>query len=518
MDIILVILIIIIIILGFINIYKDSLVASLEGFQGTTTTGTTTSITSTTNIPSCTTLKNNKIEGYTLKGTACDFKFVKDKNIHTDSNITNYAISLVFKPNNTVDNQCILNYKDKWMVYILNNRLYLTDSNYDSNDPNYDSNDSNSNLKWSDKIVWGNLYKPNKTPNTINTLGNSLTHYHLAINVKKNHVFLFLNGEEGFITVDDDDDNDNDKTFKTIKDNLQLGHKNDTDYFKGNILDLRFFNENKSEEELCGMWGSCDLCDFTFDDSITSVNDCITKCSNTCPESECANKCSDWKPKCEFEPVGNTLNICMNECNNDETNSCEYDECYKKCNNCTDPITCPWYKQTDLPTQSIESLKCKMIRPPQLEFRVISGNKLEIIWHHPLKTKDTKQLDDKINMFILVIKKTNDRTEGQRIITKEVDDDYINNIKSFNDNDKSTLTYNTKKWYPVHSYILDNLDDDEYTISCKSVIRGGGDCNPSTTPNTTDSDSEPRHTISDSSFHYNIVLSQLKSKFLNDRA
>ena len=489
MDIFLIILIIIIILLGILNIKKDI----YESF-----------ITESTNTP--------------------NVMFVNESIYNKKQEIKHYTISLVFKkPKQTkqTKQQNLLCYKDQWRVYIENNILYLTDYNTPNTSKEYGS----------ENIISAVLEKQNPKTDDLHSLGEN-TYYHLAVIVQKlnnkSKVFLFLNGLQGDITI-----NSNSKSinFQNFKRKIQVGYKceskdKDKDKFNGEFLDLKFFNKHKNEEELCALWESCNLCDYSLQNSSANTeNECLTECNKLCSSSECKTKCKDWKPKCSFEPSGNTLKFCTHECMNDLTNSCRYDECAQICNECTDTISCPWNKKTDDgPTLNLNSLTCKKIIPPELHFNVLTGNKLKIIWDHPKQIEVTdsnqlkkcKQYDNTINMFILIIK-TNEINDGHRIITKLVDPEWIVNLNKYNEDPTTTHTYNnSKKWSPIHSYIIDNLDDNtEYIISCKSIIQNGDNCNGD---ESTKTPTETKHTISDSSFHYNITLSSLKNKFLNDRA
>ncbi len=495
MDILLIILIIIIILLGFLNIRKDI----YESFT-----------TNNPSLPQCTQTKINNIESYNLpQQSNCNLTFVNEEK-YQDKQITNYTISLVFTPPTNNSKQYLLCYKDKWCVYIENNTLYLTDTQDTIKEKEYGN----------ENIIRADLNKQNPKTYDLQSLGESdNNYYHLAIVVKKltnkSKVFLFLNGLIGDITIDSDSKS---IPFQELKKKVQIGFKEETNKYKGTVLDLKFFNKTKNEEELCALWESCNLCDYSLkNSSATTENECLTECNKLCSSSQCKTKCKDWKPKCSFEPSGNTVHLCKDECNNDQTNSCWYNECSQICNECTDTISCPWNKKTDdVPIRNLDLLTCKQIVPPELHFNVLTGNKLKIMWDHPKQINSDStlpKLDDKydanINMFILIIK-TIEINDGNRIITKHVDQDWIKLLN----NDNPTQTYKSKKWSPTHSYILDNLDEDtEYIISCKSVIQNGGGCDTTTVTPT-----EAKHTISDSSYKYNITLSSLKSKFLKDRA
>ena len=473
MDRILLILIIIIFILVCINLYKDSLETFTEP-----------------PLNNCESENILDFTGYKLNSSVnCQFVFNNEDNLNTDQKIKNYTISLLFKPNQNSGKQYLLTYNKKWCVYIEQNKLYLTDYK-ETRDPF--------------KSVSTDLYKKtNYKLYDLQSLGNERKYYHLAIIVKENKTFLFLNGEKGYINIE----NDIDTSFKKIKRNITLGNKDSKSFFMGTILNLEFFTEAKNEDELCANLDSCDLCNYSLEDNITyTENECVTECSKMCSDSECITKCKDWKPKCVFDPSGNTLSFCKSKCMDDILNSCRYDECLDKCNNCKDIIKCPWNKFNDFKNTNTH-INNKEILPPTLEFEVFSNN-LKIKLNHPLKYGNPPQYDDEIEMFIIFIKKLNKTNEGQRIIPVPVDEKYKTQIIKYNKNDNNRIIVDGRgnKWVPFHYYTLKNLDkDDEYIISCKSVKK-----KPSPSTTTRKYSSESMYSISDLSIKYNIVLSSYK--------
>jgi len=476
MDIILILLLIIILILGFINIYKDS----YETFQQV---------------------------DYGCKpssGEQCESLKI-DTNKDTD--IKDYTLSLIFQNppiSNTV--QYLLSYENNWEIYILKNILYLSDPN-DTN--NYTS------------IM---LTKPKNTLQQF--INNKPSVFHMALIAQKQSnktkLFLFLNGLDNSKSIKI---NSNGKTYSDLT-NIFIGGKNTDDndtQFNNVISNLEFFPEYKTDTELCKKWESCN-CDYSLQNNITSnkkecEEDCKSK--NSCTPQQCKETCKNWKPLCKYEPTGNSLDVCKKTCEDDLTNSCRYDECHEKCIKCI-PNKCPWNKSTDSrKTQKIDkkNLQCKDILPPTtLEFNIKSKNSLIIKWEHPKTLKDDSQYNDKIDMFLFIISKTNYTNEGQQIVTFTVKDDWTKKLKEKQDTgtESGDLMDNQTKWSPSHELTLDNLDENKYTIYCKSVIQGGAPCKRETDTEES-TDGHNTNTISDPSIFYNINFDILNNPFLKDK-
>ena len=475
MDIILILLLIIILILGFINIYKDS----YETFQ--------------------------QVE-YSCNPSSGDHcKSLKiDTNKDTDTDIKDYTLSLIFQNppiSNTV--QYLLSYGNNWEIYILKNILYLSDPN----DPN--------------NYTSITLTKPKNTLQQF--INNNSSVFHMALIAQKQsnntQLFLFLNGLDNSKSIKI---NSNRKTYSDLT-KIFIGQKNkeDTDtQFTNVISNLEFFPEYKTDTELCKKWESCN-CDYSLQNNITSnkkecEEDCKSK--NSCTPQQCKETCKNWKPLCKYEPTGNSLDVCKKTCEDDLTNSCRYDECHQKCTNCDSNI-CPWNKRTDSrQTQELDktNLDCTELLPPnKLVFNIKSKNSLTIKWEHP-KLYDGDKYDERINMFLFIISKTNKRNEGQQIITKTIDEKWIEILEEYNVNKDKIHLYKQTKWSPFHELTLDNLNDNEYTIYCKSVIKGGKPCKRKVN---TEEPEENTNTnkISDPSIFYNINFNNLINPFLKDK-
>ena len=553
-------LIISILILGVLTLFLEYKEKYREPFSISTTIPTTTTLENPKKI-SILDSKNNSYNAFQFNGskppslnnnTSLSEYILsynnKDK-LEEFNIIDNYSISLLFKEDNPdyIQKNNIISINNQWKVYIENNTIYLAASNAKS------SNNDNI-LKNQDTVsIKLNSLDVDKKKNLLGTQLEA-KYYHLAIsakklNSKKKEIKIFLNGLQRNILIDIIT-NENDLKFTDVN----FGYDNaNSNFFEGTMLDIKYFNYIPTSDKLCSMWQSCQDFECPFDVSGRTFSGTNPRedCKNACVESGCSdiacrNKCynlerSIYRPQCNFKPQGITLNMCIDECQSND--NCIYTDCLTKCEDCSDKDKCQWIDKSPLHQLNPDSvdpnlLDCKKCAPPSLTFKVNINKELIIQFEHPFVieeehiTKDNNHIDkinykyyknskvdsknndvyfydSEIDMFVFIIYKTYKRQkEGERILTYNVPPTFKDNLDKYNTNPAldHILTSDLKKWVPVHTKVISDLDSDEYTIICKSVRKRAGNCK-STDPN------NQENTISDSSYRYsiNMDLSSLKN-------
>jgi hypothetical protein len=452
-----------------------------------------------------------------------DFKF-KD----------NYTISLLFKNESPeISNRSyIISLDNQWKVFTKNNVLYLVIYNKDNDNLNIDSVNSENSIRIE--------LNENLEENALGIV-QTVKYYHLAIksqniDIKTNEIILFVNGLEKKIFIPPV--NDNNQNLNKLFIGFDKANTNNNTLFQGNILDIQYFTNIVGADTLCSLWNSCGDIECSFTGTGRTVDECLANCKTFgCSTIVCKDKCSNiqratFKPKCNFKPQGFTLNMCLNECQN-VNNNCIFSECSEFCQNCTDTDKCRWVDRSTLHSLDPDSIDpnnliCKDVSPPSLHFTINSNKDLIITFEHPFQidTETPKNYKYKVNTkpdkngkevylydldidsFIFIIYKTYDRKSGERLITYNVSPTFKDNLNTFNeDPTKDTLlTVDLKKWVPVHTKMITDLDSGEYTVICKSIKQKKGKCRTNEDITNEVKLTGDDNTISDSSYRYSINM------------
>lgn len=445
----------------------------------------------------------------------CQEKIYQYMNIFNNDNLSkNYTLSFLFKTEKDNENkvQYLLNIKNQLSVYIRNNILFVDNFN---------------NVQLLETSI-----KQKEVPNNLESDITKLideeikdehrvSFHHFAVICKFNSAenkldfSIFINGLKGRVSIA------NQSGFKYTDIEIGKHSFSDKEYnFMGNIMDPKFENKVITETELCSRWNSCGMNECSYKENMdvtSSRKECYENClkSSDCSEQACNNKCfnrnlSLWAPKCTFNAKGSTKQDCIKQCLS--TGSCRFDICSDRCSNCTDIYRCPWIKDTKQSKDFYDRdklfdpklLKCKKCIPPILDITVKKNRTITIKWSQPLKLNSEfsdylfDEHDSEIDMFIFIITKVNKPKEGSELLTYKVKDSIKKKIESFNKKATSEV--------PIHEFEIKNLDEnEEYNIVSKSIKLHKGNCNSSDNGTTRSPADGQNHTISDSSYTYNII-------------
>ena len=533
-------LIISIVILGLLTLFLEYKENYKESFQSSTSLPTTSILLNNPIEKEVNDAKNNSYSSFYFDGTQPQslndnidlseyiLRNNKKEKLEEFNILDTYSISLLFKQDDSNQRMNIMSFKNQWVVYLDKNTIFLAPYNI--------TEDENNNNTVSIQL---NDFETKKQ----NLLGTKqeAKFYHLVIssiklNSIKKEIKLFLNGLQRNILIDITV-KDKDLKFR----DLGFGYFNNSqDFFKGSMLDIKYFNNIPSSDVLCSMWNSCSDFECSFDvvgrkfSGVNPREDCFKACTEYgCTSIACRNKCynldrSIYRPQCNFKPQGITLNMCIDQCQSNS--NCIYSDCLNKCDNCSDKDKCQWIDKSPLHQLNPDSvdpndLKCKKCAPPSLSFKINKDKGLMIQFEHPFLISEEEEngkknykyyknsrvdkngkevyfYDSEIDMFVFVIYKTYKRhEEGERIVTYTVPPTFTDNLVKYNSDPTldHILTVDLKKWVPVHTKVISDLDSDQYTIICKSIRKRGGSCH-ATDPKNED------NTISDSSYRYSINM------------